>query len=55
MFGNNVTLCSKTQLTSSSTAMQYVKSDNLRYNTLCRWVDRLIDQVSDGPSIILID
>ena len=31
------------------------KSDNLQYNTLGRWVDRLIDQVSDGPSIILID
>ena len=38
MFGNNVTLCSKTQLTSSSTAMQYVKSDNLQYNTLGHWV-----------------
>ena len=32
-----------------------LKSDNLQYNTLGRWVDRLIDQVSDGPSIILID
>ena len=31
------------------------KSDNLQYNTLGRWVDRLINQTSDGPSIILID
>ena len=31
------------------------KSDNLQYNTLGRWVTRLIDQASDGPSIILID
>ena len=28
-----------------------LKSDNLHYDTLCRWVDRLIDQVSYGPSI----
>ena len=33
----------------------HLKSDNLQYNTLGRWVDRLIDQASDGPSIILID
>ena len=32
-----------------------VKSDNLQYNMLGRWVDCLIDQASDGPSIILID
>ena len=32
-----------------------LKPDNLQYNTLGRWVDRLIDQASDGPSIILID
>ena len=32
-----------------------LKSDNLQYNTLGRWVDRRIDQASDGPSIILID
>ena len=32
-----------------------MKSDNLQYNTLGCWVDRLIDQASDGPSIILID
>ena len=31
------------------------RSDNLQYNTLGRWVDRLINQASDGPSIILID
>ena len=31
------------------------KSDNLQYDTLSCWVDRLIDQASDGPSIILID
>ena len=29
--------------------------DNLQYNTLGRWVNRLIDQASDGHSIILID
>ena len=27
----------------------------VRYNTLGRWVDRLNDQESDGPSIVLID
>ena len=31
------------------------KSDNLQYNTLVHWVNRLIDSASDGPSIILID
>ena len=31
----------------------HIKSDNLQYNMLGRWVDHLIDQVSDGPSIIL--
>ena len=31
------------------------KSDNLQYNTLGCWIERLIDQVSDGPSIILKD
>ena len=29
--------------------------DNLKYNTLGYWVDCLIDQASDGPTIILID
>ena len=29
-----------------------LKSDNLQYNTLGRWDDRLIDQASDVPSII---
>ena len=33
----------------------HLKSNNLQYNTLGRWVDRLIDHASDGPSIILID
>ena len=33
----------------------YLKSDNLQYNKLGRWVDHLIDQASEGPSIILID
>ena len=28
------------------------KSDNLQYNTLGCWVDRLNEQVSDGPSTI---
>jgi hypothetical protein len=32
--------------------MSYMKFDNLQYNTLGRWVKRLIDQVSDVPSII---
>ena len=31
------------------------KSDNLQYYMLGCWVDCLIDQASDGPSIILID
>ena len=29
-----------------------MKSDNLQYNTLGRWFDRLMDQASDVPSII---
>ena len=29
-----------------------IKSDNLQYNTLGRWDNRLIDQASDVPSII---
>ena len=33
----------------------YLKSDNLQYNILGRWVDCLVKQVSDGPGIILID
>ena len=32
-----------------------LKSKNLQYNNLGRWVDHLIDQVSDGPSISLLD
>ena len=32
-----------------------VKSDNLQYDMLDRWVDHLINQASDGPGIILID
>ena len=35
--------------------ISYGKSDNLQYSTLGRWVDCLINQASDGPSIILID
>ena len=35
--------------------VSYLKSDNLQYNMLGRWVDLLIDQAFDGPSIILID
>ena len=38
-----------------SSILSLKKSDNILYNTLGRWVDHLIDQVSDGPSIILID
>ena len=32
--------------------VEEVKSVNLQYNTLGRWADRLIAQVSDVPSII---
>ena len=32
-----------------------MKSDNCQYNRVGRRVVRLIDQASDGPSIILID
>ena len=32
-----------------------LKSDNLQYNTLGRMDAPLIDQASDGPSIILMD
>ena len=35
--------------------MKDLKSDSLQYNTLGCWVDRRINQASDGPSIILID
>ena len=43
-----------------STSVQEVgfwllKSDNLQYHTLGLWVDRLIDEASDGPSIIMIN
>ena len=31
------------------------KSDNLQYDVMGRWIDCLIDQASDGPSIILIN
>ena len=31
---------------------KHIKSDNLQYNTLGRWDDRLIDQASDVPSVI---
>ena len=34
---------------------KHIKSDNLEYNTLGHWVDRLIDHASDCPSITLID
>ena len=35
--------------------LAHQKSNNLQYNPPGRWVVRLIDQASDGPSIILID
>ena len=35
--------------------LTFLKSENLQYNTLGRWIDCLINQASDGPSIILID
>ena len=31
---------------------KYQKSDNLQYNMLGRWDERLLDQTSDVPSII---
>ena len=34
--------------------VEEVKSVNLQYNTLGRWADRLIAQVSDVPSIIFL-
>ena len=38
----------------TSKNVQYIKSDNLQYNTLSlgRWDKQLIDQASDIPSII---
>ena len=36
-------------------SIELYKSDNLQYNMLGHRVDHLIDQASDGPSIILID
>ena len=33
----------------------YLLSDNPQYNTLGHWFNRLINQVSGGPSIILIE
>ena len=32
-----------------------IKSDTFQYNTLGCWFDCLIDETSDGPSIILIE
>ena len=45
----------KLVMDASAKSFIVLKSDNLQYNTLGRWVVRLIDQASDGPSIILID
>ena len=36
-------------------SIRYYKPNNLQYNTLGPWVDHLINQVSDSPSITLID
>ena len=36
-------------------SVKVIKTDKLQYNMLGRRVDRHIDQVYDGPSIILID
>ena len=36
-------------------SVKVIKTNKLQYNMLGRWVDRHIDQVYDGPSIILID
>ena len=49
------TLIQKDPDSFSWSIVPYLISDNLQYNTLGRWVDRLIDQASDGPSILLID
>ena len=32
-----------------------MKSDNLQYNTVGRWVDGMLVLLSDGPTFILID
>jgi hypothetical protein len=45
----------ESQRSSAPEKQDNLKSDNLQYNMLGHWVDHLIDQVSDGPSIILID
>ena len=43
----------KVQSTAEVLMSNVYKSDNLQYNGLGRWDDRLIDQVSDVPSIII--
>ena len=40
------------KLTGRKVPLSVLKSDNLQYNTLGRWDERLIDQASDVPSII---
>ena len=44
----------ESQRSSAPEKQDNLKSDNLQYNMLGRWVDHLIDQPSDGSSIILI-
>ena len=45
----------KLVMDASAKSFIVLKSDNLQYNTLDRWVVHLINQASDGPSIFLID
>ena len=45
----------KLVMDASAKSFIVLKSDNLQYNTLGCWVNCLLDQSSDGPSIILID
>ena len=43
----------KVQSTAEVLMSNVYKSDNLQYNRLGRWDDRLINKVSDVPSIII--
>ena len=58
-FGTNYCQCtSSIELEMGASTLTFVcniKSNNLQYNKLSGWVDYLIDQASDDPSIIMID
>ena len=47
--------CSKYYKMRQISSGPFCKPNNLQYNTLGHWVDCLINHMSDGPSIILID